>query len=67
MVFIGNDWDDILDEEIKKDYFVNLLRKVSSEYKRVPCFPLKSHIFRALRMTPYNKVKVVIFKNGIKI
>lgn len=60
MQFIGNDWDNILDEEIKKDYFVNLLRRVSAEYKKVPCFPLKSNVFRALKKTPYSKVKVVI-------
>lgn len=60
MKFIGNDWDIILDDELKKEYFVNLLRKVSNEYKSKTCYPAKSNIFRALRKTSYKDVKVVI-------
>lgn len=57
---IGNDWDLVLNKEIKKEYFVKLLKRVSNEYKIKTCFPLKSNIFKALRKTPYKDVKVVI-------
>lgn len=57
---IGNDWDNILQEEIKKEYFVNLLRTISNKYKSSTCYPPKNYIFRALRLTPYSNVKVVI-------
>ncbi len=57
---IGNDWDLILKDEYTKPYFKKLLTDVSSEYKKDICYPEKKNIFRALRLTPYNDVKVVI-------
>lgn len=57
---IGNDWDEVLQEEIKKEYFVNLLKSLSNKYSVSECYPIKSYIFRALRLTSYKDVKVVI-------
>ncbi len=31
---IGNDWDNILKDEFKKDYFVKLMNGVREEYKK---------------------------------
>ena len=28
MVFVGNDWDKVLDSEYKKEYFINLVKFV---------------------------------------
>ena len=57
---IGNDWDKILEEEFKKDYFIKLINDVRSEYKKKTIFPSKDQVFNAFRYTPYKNVKVVI-------
>lgn len=57
---IGNDWDNILKDEIKKDYFIKLINNVRNEYKEKTIFPRKDQVFNAFRYTPYKNVKVVI-------
>ena len=57
---IGNDWDKILEEEFKKDYFIKLMNNVRQEYKTKTIFPRKDQVFNAFRYTPYKNVKVVI-------
>ena len=57
---IGNDWDNILENEFKKEYFYNLLKFVQGEYQRKTIFPAKKEVFRAFRYTPYKDIKVVI-------
>lgn len=57
---IGNDWDKILEDEFKKDYFINLMNKVREEYNKNTVFPRKDQVFNAFRYTPYKNVKVVI-------
>lgn len=57
---IGNDWDEILKDEFKKDYFIKLMGKVRDEYKKKTIFPRKDQVFNAFRYTPYKNVKVVI-------
>lgn len=57
---IGNDWDNILKDEFKKDYFIKLMNNVREEYKNKIIFPRKDQVFNAFRYTPYEKVKVVI-------
>ena len=57
---IGNDWDKILEEELKKEYFIKLINDVRHEYKTKTIFPRKDQVFNAFRYTPYSKVKVVI-------
>ena len=57
---IGNDWDEILENEFKKDYFYNLLKFVQGEYARKTVYPPKKEVFKAFRYTPYNNLKVVI-------
>ena len=57
---IGNDWDEILENEFKKDYFYNLLKFVQGEYARKTVYPPKKEVFKAFRYTPYHNLKVVI-------
>ena len=55
---IGNSWDEILKEEFKKDYFVNIEKQLEKTNKII--YPKKENIFRALKLTDYNDVKIVI-------
>ena len=57
---VGNQWDNILQEEYKKEYFKKIVEFINQEYKEKTCFPPKSQILRALTLTDYDKVKVVI-------
>lgn len=57
---IGNDWDNILSEEYKKKYFVELYNDITNLYKNTICYPAFDHIFKALKETNYYDVKVVI-------
>ena len=57
---IGNDWDKILENEFKKEYFYNLLKFVQGEYARKTIYPPKKEVFKAFRYTPYKNLKVVI-------
>ena len=57
---INKGWDEVLKEELKKDYFRKLGIFVKSEYKSKICFPQYKDIFNALRYTDYDEVKVVI-------
>ena len=55
----NNDWDNILSNEIKKDYFINLLNTVDNLYKEKEIYPKKENIFNAFKI-PYKDIKVVI-------
>jgi uracil-DNA glycosylase len=57
---IGNNWDNILKEEYKKEYFINLIKFLNEENKTKTIFPNKTNLFRALKLTDYNDVNVVI-------
>ncbi len=57
---LGNDWDNILSEELQKDYFKNLIERVTSEYKTKTIYPKKEEVFKAFRLTSYKDTKVVI-------
>ena len=60
MVHIGNDWDELLSEEIQKEYYLKLRAFLAKEYKTGTIYPDMYDIFNALKLTPYNDVKVVI-------
>ena len=57
---IGNDWDKLLEEELKKAYFTKLIDFVKKEYDSKTIYPKQSEIFKAFRYTSYKDVKVVI-------
>ncbi|GAB6990573.1 uracil-DNA glycosylase [Paenibacillus pini] len=56
----GNDWDIILQDEVKKPYFKELSAKLDIEYKTQTIFPPKEYLFQALKLTSYADTKVVI-------
>lgn len=60
MVNFGNDWDLILQDEFKKEYYLNLRSFLKSEYKTHKIYPNMYDIFNCLRCTAYQDVKVVI-------
>jgi len=57
---INKNWDIVLQDEFKKDYFRDLGIFVKKEYKNKTIFPPYENIFEALKLTDYNEVKVVI-------
>ncbi len=57
---IGNEWDDVLEDEFQKDYFKDIMEFVNSEYESKTIYPPYDEIFNAFRMTPLSNVKVVI-------
>ena len=57
---INKNWDIILKDEIKKDYFKKLCIFIKKEYKDKTVYPDYDDIFNAFKLTDYNDVKVVI-------
>lgn len=57
---IGNKWDELLTEEYKKDYFLNLMDFIKNEYNTKTIYPKKNEVFNAFRYTDFDNVKVVI-------
>lgn len=53
-------WYSLLSKEYEKEYFVNLQNFVRNEYKNKTIFPPASAVFKALELSDYDKVKVVI-------
>ena len=53
-------WTEILAPIKNTEYFENLWENVKDEYAAGKCFPPKNQIFRALELTPFDEVKVVI-------
>ena len=60
MELVGNSWDTILEQEYKQDYFKKIVAFINKEYQEKTIFPPKSRILRALNLTDYKDVKVVI-------
>ena len=57
---ITKKWDEILKDEYEQDYFVNMLKHLQVEYRDKTIFPPKKDVFKALRLTDYDKIKIVI-------
>lgn len=57
---IGNNWDKLLEDEYKKDYFIKMIDYLKKEYKEKTIYPKQNEIFNAFRFTSYDDVKVVI-------
>jgi uracil-DNA glycosylase len=59
---IGNDWDEIIGEEFKEDYFKKLQKFLDDEYanKSIHICPSKENIFNAFRLTSFADTRVVI-------
>ena len=60
MVKLGNDWDEKIEREFEKEYYLKLRNFLKEEYTSHTVFPDMYDLFSALKATPYSKVKVVI-------
>lgn len=59
-MLINKDWDIVLKDEFNKSYFRDLGCFIKNEYKNKIVYPKYKDIFRALKLTDYNDVSVVI-------
>ena len=57
---LGNDWDDLLKDEFKKDYYQKLRQFLKNEYCTKTIYPDMYKIYEALRLTSYKDTRVVI-------
>ena len=60
MMHIGNEWDALLADEIRKDYYLRLREFLKQEYSTRRIYPPMEDIFNALRHTSYSDVRAVI-------
>lgn len=60
MEILKNEWQDLLENEYTKDYYLKLRQFLAHEYKTKTIYPNMYDIFNALHYTDYKAVKVVI-------
>lgn len=59
-VNLKNDWNQLLEDEFKKDYYLELREFLKSEYRSSTVYPEMSEIFSALEYTSYSDTRVLI-------
>lgn len=59
-MLIGNDWDAIIGDEFKKEYYLELREFLKREYSSVGVCPGMYDIFNALKLTSFSDTKAVI-------
>lgn len=57
---LDNDWQELLESEFQKEYYQDLRKFLTYEYKTKTIYPNMYDIFNALKFTSYKDVKVVI-------
>ena len=57
---IGNSWDKVLKEMFDSKEYQAFFQKIDNEYQNKIIYPKKENIYNALKLTPYENVKVVI-------
>ncbi|MBO5265373.1 MAG: uracil-DNA glycosylase [Ruminococcus sp.] len=60
MIEFNNEWDELLKDELKKPYYLELRKKLIYEYRTQQIFPGMYDIFNALKYTSYSDIKAVI-------
>ena len=60
MVKLNNDWDELLKDEFKKEYYLNLREILKKEYSTRIIYPNMYNIFEALKHTSFKDTKVLI-------
>lgn len=60
MAILKNDWNDFLECEFSKPYYLNLRHFLVNEYRNFTVYPDMYDIFNALHLTSYQNTKVVI-------
>lgn len=57
---IGNNWDELLKNEFRQEYYLRLRDFLKYEYASGTVYPNMYNIFNALKITDYDAVKAVI-------
>lgn len=60
MVILQNDWDDVLRPLFHSELYAKIREFLKKEYFTQTIYPPMEDLFNCFRLTPYNKVKVVI-------
>lgn len=60
MIKLNNDWDQIIKEEIHKEYYLQLRQFLKVEYSTKEIYPPMNDIFNAFKYTSFKDTKVVI-------
>ena len=60
MIKLNNDWDALLADEFKKDYYLSLRQFLKHEYSTKIIYPDMYDIFNALKLTAHDNTKIVI-------
>ena len=60
MIDFNNELDELLKDEFKKPYYLELRKKLIYEYRTQQIFPGMYDIFNALKYTSYSDIKAVI-------
>ena len=60
MILLGNDWDNILENEFNEPYYLILREFLKAEYTKNKIYPQMNDIFNALKLTSFEDTKVVI-------
>lgn len=68
---LGESWAELLKDEFKKSYMKHLSQWISKRREIIKVYPEPEEVFKVFKLTPYDKVKVVIIgkepNNGLKI
>lgn len=57
---ITNGWKDFIDNEVSKEYFLDLKEFLIKEYSEKKIYPAKKDLFRCFELTDFKDVKVII-------
>jgi len=57
---LGKDWNEVLSDEFQKPYYLKLRQFLQKEYMEEVVYPIKEDLWTAFKLTPFNKVNVVI-------
>ncbi|MGK0552835.1 uracil-DNA glycosylase [Enterococcus faecalis] len=57
---LHNSWQELLEDQFQQEYYQRLRMFLKQEYSTQTIYPDMYHIYSALELTPYEKVKVVI-------
>ena len=60
MFTLGNDWDQLLNNEFASSYYLELREFLKAEYSTRRIYPPMNDIYNALRYTTYSDARVVI-------
>lgn len=60
MVKFNNEWDEILEDEFSKPYYLKLRQFLKEEYSNYTIYPAMNDIFNSLKYASYSDIKVVI-------